>query len=169
MSEKIVCEFCNEYEGTKQQVSTHSFHCKKKVEVKTETRQRETEVVRERIPFGTPDKNLKQRNGEDGFMYYTFNDKWQKDPRRLERAEQAGYVRTNAKTVTVGTNDDGSPIYGVEMRIKKEWYDEDQAKKQAELDKVDEAINAGTLESKAGDRRYTPQGIKQWSSNSHEK
>jgi len=102
-------------------------------------------------------------------MYYTFNENWQKDPRRIERAERAGYKRTDANKVTVGTNDDGSPIYGVEMRIPKEWYEEDQAKKQKELDKVDEAINAGTFEAKDGDRRYTPDGIKQWSSNSHEK
>lgn len=170
MSEKIVCDICNEFEGKAGSVKMHRIHCaKKQVEVQPEPRQRETEVVRERIPFGSPDKSLKQRNGEDGFMYYTFNDKWQKDPRRLEKAEKAGYVRTKSERVTVGTNEDGSPIYGVEMRIKKEWYDEDQAKKQEGPDRVDEAINAGTLESQPGDRRYTPQGIKQWSSNNPEK
>ena len=66
---------------------------------------------------------------------------------------------------TVGTNDDGSPIEGILMRIPQEWYDEDQALKQQEVDRVDEAIMAGTLESKAGDNRYIPDGIKIHSDN----
>ena len=47
------------------------------------------------------------------------------------------------------------------MRIPKEWYDEDQAEKQKEPDRVDEAIGKGQLEERPGDNRYIPDsGIK---------
>jgi len=44
----------------------------------------------------------------------------------------------------VGKGDNG-PLMGYLMAIKKEWYDEDQAKKQRDLDMVDEAIKGNTL------------------------
>jgi len=64
MSETIVCDICNEYEGKAGSVKMHRIHCAKKhkveVEVEpTEPRQRETESGRERIPFGSPDKKYR--------------------------------------------------------------------------------------------------------------
>jgi hypothetical protein len=165
MSEK--CDICNEYEGTERQVMSHKIHCAKKAEVKP--RGREETEVRERIPFGVPQSKLNKRNGEDGYMYYTFNDNWQKEPGRVQRAESAGYERTGKKPVIVGSNEDGSAIMGVEMRIPKKFYDEDQAKKQEIPDRIDEAIKKGTLESKEGDNRYVPDGIRMWSSNNENK
>ncbi|MCP3681604.1 MAG: hypothetical protein GY861_02845 [bacterium] len=163
-AEETTCDICDLYKGNAQQMATHKYHCAKKAEEKsTVEREREPEKRRERVPFGTPEQKLKQRNGEDGYMYYTFNDNWMKEPGRIKRAESAGYERTDTPPVTVGTNEDGSPIKGVEMRIPKELYDEDQANKQKEVDRVDEAIRGGTFEEKEGDRRYTPDGIKMWS------
>jgi len=43
----------------------------------------------------------------------------------------------------VGTNKDGSPQYAYLMGIPKEFYDEDQAEKEKENLKVDEAIRGG--------------------------
>jgi len=60
-----------------------------------------------------------------------------------------------------GSNEDGSPIEGVLMRIPKELYDSDQALKQKEIDKVDQEIHRGRFQEKPGDKRYIPpDGIK---------
>jgi hypothetical protein len=56
----------------------------------------------------------------------------------------------------VGTNEDGSEITGVLMRIPKELYEEDQAAKQREVDKVDEQIMGGSLTEV--EHRYAPDG-----------
>ena len=52
----------------------------------------------------------------------------------------AGYevVEDDRSGGNVGTNDDGSEIKGVLMRIPEKWYKEDQGKKARELDKIDE-------------------------------
>ncbi len=130
------------------------------------TRPRETPDRKKRIPIGvrTPTWNAPEK---DGFHYRVFNDKWSgHDPARIQKALDAGYeVVEGVSHKTVGTNDDGSPIEGILMRIPQEWYDEDQALKQKDVDRVDEAIMAGTLESKAGDNRYIPDGIKIHSDN----
>lgn len=43
----------------------------------------------------------------------------------------------------VGTHKDGSPQYAYLMGIKKEFYDEDQAKKEEQNQMVDDAIRGG--------------------------
>jgi hypothetical protein len=87
-------------------------------------------------------------------------------PDNIERAKRAGYefVRSDnekEKPQIVGTNDNGTPIRGFLMRIPKEIFDEDQAAKQKEVDKVDEQIRKGSFQQGAGDNRYIPStGIK---------
>lgn len=168
--ERIVCGICGEYSGNKRQVSMHKIHCKGKVyaESPTETRQipaRETPKTnrKERIPFGVPKRKLNAPEG-DGYQYRVFNDNWAKEPGRIQRALNAGYEKVdNFEPLAVGTNDDGSPIKGILMRIPKELYDEDQKLKLKEVDRVDQAIRGGTIEKKQDDIRYIPQGIKIWS------
>jgi hypothetical protein len=114
---------------------------------------------KDRIPFGVPKQSVVTPEN-DGYKYRVFNDNWSREPDRIQRAADAGYevVRNvNAR----GSNEDGSPIEGVLMRIPKELYDSDQALKQKEIDKVDQEIHRGKFQEKPGDKRYIPpDGIK---------
>jgi hypothetical protein len=166
--ETVKCDVCNEYEGSERQVISHQIHCKKKNAEGTgsetpEPRTRETADRKERIPFGAPQQKLTAPD-DDRYQYRYFNDGWAREPGRIQRALDAGYEVVEGKEpVAVGTNDDGSPIKGILMKIPKEIYEEDQALKQKEVDRVDQAIMGGTLEQQAGDKRYIPDGIKIWS------
>ena len=130
-------------------------------EVKEEEPPKETPQPRrkERIPFGVPRPSIETPKG-DGYHYRVFNDNWSREPDRIQRAVDAGYevVRNvNAR----GTNEDGSPIEGVLMRIPESLYKEDQSVKQKEIDKVDQEIHRGRFQEKASDKRYIPpSGIK---------
>ena len=53
-------------------------------------------------------------------------------------------------------SDDGNPIIGHLMRIKRKWYEEDQAEKEKALAKKDKAIAGGDIDGKASDHRYIP-------------
>ena len=121
---------------------------------------KEPQVKRkDRIPFGVPRQSIVTPEN-DGFVYRVFNDNWMREPDRIRRAADASWevVRNvNAR----GSNEDGSPIEGVLMRIPKELYDSDQVLKQKEVDKVDQEIHRGKFQEKASDRRYIPpDGIK---------
>lgn len=95
---------------------------------------------RNRISFGNLDKN---------FVYRVVNDK----DERLKQALEGGYefVESDEKLgderAAEGTAIDsrvakpvGNGVTGYLMRIKKEWYEEDQAAKAAEVDKSEEAM-----------------------------
>ena len=112
---------------------------------------------KERIPFGVPTKHFNAPQN-DGYVYRVFNDNWRKEPGRIQRALDAGYeyVKDDQSGTVVGTNEDGSAINGVLMRIPKEFYEEDQKLKQKEIDKVDAEINRGKFQEKPGDKRYIP-------------
>ena len=119
----------------------------------------EEEARKTRVPFGTTERKFGCPEN-DGFHYRVFNDNWAKEPGRIVRAERAGYtICENAERHPVGTNEDGSAITGVLMRIPQKIYDEDQAEKQKVVDRVDEQILRGNLEAKPGDKRYSPAGI----------
>jgi hypothetical protein len=167
--EKIICEFCNEYSGTSQQVRMHKFHCKSKPpetkppDEKPPERERPNAERKERVPFGSP-KNKLSSPENDGYHYHYFNDNWRKEPGRIQRAINAGYEKVEGvEPIPVGSNEDGSAIKGILMRIPKELYNADQKLKQKEVDRVDEAIRKGKLEEQPGDKRYIPDGIKIWS------
>jgi hypothetical protein len=113
----------------------------------------------ERVPFGVPrrkmniDANtLKRLNGRVP--------RWINDvENRISEAQSGGYefvegeVRLgDAKTLAdadrrikkqVGTNKNGSPRFAFLMAIKKEFYEEDQAKKEQQNMMVDTAIKGG--------------------------
>ncbi len=178
----ITCEICNEYQGTLQQLKGHTGYCRKKqaeaLEATEESlknsdpesvvsRNQEPRGRRERIPFGVPRKKLHAPE-DDGYHYRVFNDNWHSPGMqgRIQRALDAGYDKVESwEPITVGSNEDGSAIKGILMRIPEEWYNEDQALKQKEVDKTDDQIMAGTIEAKAGDERYTPAGIRIHSDN----
>ena len=162
---KWVCEICGEYiEEDRRKVNMHEITCKKKNEAFQAVEEAKEEVQperKERVPFGVPQKRLPDVSSNDGFQYRVVNDNWAKDPGRVQRAMRGGYEKVEGyDPMPVGVNDDGSPIKGVLLRIPKEWYEEDQKTKQKVVDKVDEAIKTGKLESQPGDNRYIPQGIR---------
>ena len=123
---------------------------------KPRARGREDKGRKKRVPFGSPAPRL-PKGEDDKFVYRVFNDNWRREPRRIQRAQAAGYeVVDGADDLAVGVNEDGSAIKGVLMRIPKELYDEDQKLKQVEVDKVDEQINRGSFQEKLEDLRYVP-------------
>lgn len=128
---------------------------------------------KERVPFGVPQSRLTVANQEPGFIYRWVND----DGRgRLDRALAGGYEF--APTVTgqkvgsgtadgnsdvgsrvsriVGTQEGGAGMRAYLMRIKREWYIEDQRAKQAQVDEVDKAIRRGDAHKSGDDQRYVP-------------
>ena len=139
--EKFKCENCGVAEfDTEQQLRGHQMKCRPKDKV---------DIRKKRVPFGTPVKRFNVPE-DDGFHYRVFNDRWRKEPGRIQRALMAGYefVDDPKSGTTVGTNDDGSEIKGVLMRIPQELYDEDQEKKADELDKIDAQIHRGKFDDK---------------------
>lgn len=176
------CEICNDYQGTKTQLRGHMPHCERaskensgfemvvEPEIKEEPEPEMPPERKKRIPFGMPHKKLPDVPENDGYQYRVINDNWHKEPGRVMRAMAAGYEKVQGhESGAVGTNDDGSPIMGVLMRIPKELYEEDQKEKQKEIDKVDQAIRAGRFKEQPGDKRYIPDGIKIWSSHDENK
>lgn len=148
------CWICNEAEfNTKQKLGAHQPHCKaKNPQYKERTN---------RVPMGMPQRRF-QVPKEDGekYHYHIFNDNWRHRPDRIQRALAAGYemVEHDRSGENTGTNEDGSEIKGVLMRIPKELYDEDQALKNREMDKIDEMIGRGGFRPGENRHGYAPGG-----------
>lgn len=146
------CEYCGKDDfETQKQLAGHNMTCKPK--------HTERKVTREnRVPFGVMEQRFSDVPKNDGFKYHVFNDNWQKDPGRVERALNAGYERVEHVNSgkTVGTNDDGTQIKGVLMRIPKEWHEEDKAKREEKLLETENQITQGTHLRQKGDGRYIP-------------
>jgi hypothetical protein len=148
--EMFKCYICNESEfDSKQKLSVHQTHCKLKHPDRIERTKR--------IPFGVPTQRFSPPP-EDGFQYRVINDRWKKEPGRVQRALSAGWelVEHERSGENVGTNEDGSEVKGVLMRIPQELYDEDQAVKNKALDEVDEQIYRGEYKKSGNDLRYLP-------------
>jgi len=147
MSKEFKCTHCDRAEfDTQKQLAGHQMTCRPQDSVDSRERQAE-----ERVPFGTPEQKWNTPS-DDGYHYRVFNDQWKKEPGRVKRALAAGYeVVTNENSgCNVGTNEDGSEIKAVLMRIPNEFYEEDRARKNKELDKIDEQINRGKFDDKLG-------------------
>ena len=126
--------------------------------------QEKREGRRVRVPFGGPRLRLQlsdedqKRFEEEGYVARWFNDQ----DGRVARAEGGGYVfvkpeevpslgsgvvhqgNTNAGSKVSKVVSRGEPIITAYlMKIRKEYYDEDQAAKEENNAKVDEALAAG--------------------------
>jgi len=134
------------------------------VEGSSSSSEEKKEVVkkerRQRIPIGVPRQKLSVSNEIPGYRLYWFNDY----PGRIEAAEAAGYEFVTNQEVKindfvtvgnadlgskvkrlVGKNEDGSPLYAYLMKIRLEWFEEDQRELQAQIDRTDSSIRRGTL------------------------
>lgn len=112
---------------------------------------------RERVPFGSHRRRLYVGKTDPKFVYHWFNDTQD----RLQRAIDAGYEFVTKKMMNgkdVGDRDVGNQNTSLDsrtskrinevltaylMRIKREYWEEDQKVKQLAADAVDEAIFGG--------------------------
>jgi hypothetical protein len=112
-----------------------------------------------RTPVGV--RNVLTVGGKDpAFEYRIVNDTGD----RVEQFRAAGYEVVSAKDVTVGDRrvnaasaegsaasvSVGAGVKGVVMRINKEWYAEDQARKQADVAQTEAATKADALNGTYG-------------------
>jgi hypothetical protein len=112
-----------------------------------------------RTPVGV--RNVLTVGGKDpAYEYRIVNDTGD----RVEQFKAAGYEVVSAKDVTVGdrrvtaasaegslaTVAVGGGVKGVVMRINKEWYAEDQARKQSDVDQTEASTKADALKGTYG-------------------
>ena len=113
----------------------------------------------QRVPVGT--RNVLTVMGKDpNYEYRIINDSGD----RVQEFLDAGYELVQKDSVRVGdkrvnsTTAEGSVAQlsvgqgqkGYVVRIKKEWYDEDQAKKQARVNELESATKAKALDGTYG-------------------
>lgn len=109
-----------------------------------------------RTPVGQ--RNVLTVHGkEEGYVYRVVNDRGD----RIPQFEDAGYEIVEASKIRVGDKrvnrvapsgskaevSVGSGDKGFVMRIKKEWYDEDQAKKEAYNKRVEQTTKEDALKN----------------------
>lgn len=114
-----------------------------------------------RTPVGTRNK-LTVYGKEPGYHYRIVNDV--DDGARIQEFLEAGYEFVPAKDVKVGdkrieaTSSEGTNAQvhvgggqkAFVMRIKQEWYDEDQAAKQRQLDELESTTREKALDGTYG-------------------
>lgn len=131
-----------------------------------EPRNEDNQQRAERRPMGGHSQNLQVSGLESGYVPRWFNDEGD----RLRQARMAGYqpiMQDGAmgKVDVSGGNVDAEqgqwirkhvgetktgPLYAYLMAIKEEWYLEDQARKMADINEVDQAIKTGNTLTSQG-------------------
>lgn len=110
-----------------------------------------------RRPFGSQVQKLAYE-ARAGFHRHWFNN----SPGRIDAALAAGYTAVEDKDGRkvqriVGVNEAGDALLGFLMEIPEDWYQEDMARQQTEIDKTDSAIRQGAISGTPGvDGRYVP-------------
>jgi hypothetical protein len=144
------------------------------VEVTTESTKKP--VRRNRGAFNGTRGKLQVGKPIQGYHLYFFND----EPGRIQAAldagwefvspDEVGYASTNVtnRNVDLGDrvsvigmkNDQGQPVQQVLLKIKQEWWEEDQADIQKRNDKTDAAIRKGKGGSDVDTTGFYDAGIK---------
>lgn len=120
----------------------------------------ERRITREtRKPFGSKEQKM-AREPIEGFHIHWFND----IPGRIDRAKESGYEHVLDKSnrperLVVGKSEEGSPIYAYLMKIPQQWYEDDMAAQQADVDRIDDQIRRGVLSKGKDDNRYVPESL----------
>lgn len=115
---------------------------------------------RRRLGGSTLALDAEQRKG--------YRRRWVNDePGRIAEFQQAGYAHVDDESLRskfpaeghISTQVGGTsgPMVAYLMEQKEEYYDEDQAAKQAEIDKIDEQLLRGNPAGKLGDGGYIPE------------
>lgn len=111
-----------------------------------------------RRPFGAKMQKLAYEQRAN-FHRHWFNS----TPGRVDDALNAGYQHVTDKEGkkvcrVVGVAPEGGALQAYLMEIPEEWYQEDMARQQKEVDEMDSAIRRGAVEGNPGvDGRYIPQ------------
>jgi hypothetical protein len=131
---------------------------------------------KKRVPLGAQRIKGVVANQDPNYHYHWISDV----PGRIGRALEGGYELVPKESVDVGSHNNTNTNLGSMvsqyagrdesgqaynrylMRIRKEWYDDDQCKKQSDVDNVDRAIRAGKFKRGANpETSYVPKnGIK---------
>lgn len=111
-----------------------------------------------RQPFGATTFKLTAA-AREGYHRHWFNEVLD----RLDQAQRAGYtfVKEEGKRVkrVVGVAKGGGPLTAYLMEIPQQWYEEDMARTQRNVDEIDAAIRGGQIGNQ--EERYVPEkGIK---------
>lgn len=132
-----------------------------------------------RASFNGTEGKLRIQNEIEGYHCHIFNDV----PGRIEQALEVGYEFVSPNEVggtatnvvsrntdigdkvrfLVGTSETNEPLYAYLMKIRNEFYEEDQNVMQARVDRTDAAIRQGQLtkEGHSTEGFYVPrEGIK---------
>lgn len=149
------CKKCGESFEELNDFKGHNLRCKpeEKEEPKSEKR-------RKRIPIGVPRRKMSWDNQDPNYEY-----RWVKGSHnRLKEFEDGGYEYVHGSASDagdsdvinetggnlgskvskfVGTNEDGTPRKDFLMRVKKEWYIEDQVEKRKYIDELESQIMKG--------------------------
>lgn len=110
---------------------------------------------RKKGSFGGLNKKLEVDYNIEGYHLYWMND----TPGRIPGALEAGYEHVKEKEVYsysqseefvkrhVGTTEKGDGMSAYLMKIRQDWYEEDQAEIQNQNDAFDEAIRRGKMDA----------------------
>jgi hypothetical protein len=117
---------------------------------------------RKRVPLGQ--RNRISFQTEDGFHYHLINDK----DGRVQKAQEGGYefvesdknlgdsiVGTAKKIGKYVSMPVGNGVNGYLMRIKQDWYDEDQAAKAKQVDDSEKAMKPNKSKHEYGEGLVT--------------
>jgi len=122
---------------------------------------------KKRRPLGVSRLKLEVHDKDPNYVYRFVSDR----DNRVNAAIEGGYeiapgmdvghdkegnTDPGAGTSKVVDSVDGKPVVGHLMRIKREWYEEDQAEKEKSLAEKDKAIAGGDIDGNASDHRYIP-------------
>jgi hypothetical protein len=114
---------------------------------------------------GFGNKKLDVNSQVTGYHLCWIND----TPGRLFEAEESGYEYVSPSEIgsgeredrvkrLVGTNQDGSAMFAFLMKIRQEWYDEDQSSLGEVNRQIEDAIKGGKINKQSNDGRYVPPG-----------
>jgi hypothetical protein len=142
------------------------------------TRNANERPTRERVRnvFNGTQAKLTVNNEIPGYKLHIFND----EPGRIQTAIDGGWEFVNPEEVggvkdsvtsgntdlgekvryLVGASEKGDGLYAYLLKIKQEWWEEDQKELHKRNDRVDEAIRGGVnvKEGTSSDGFYTPKG-----------
>lgn len=136
-------------------------------------RARDRGIAGDRVPLGVRQLKMTLRDYEGqtkGYHTHWIND----DGDRVQRALHGGYMPIYKHGIEVGEGDDdsynpdqdtwvskvvgkneaGRPLIAYAMKIRQDWYDADQRRKQESVDAVDDQIRRGLINQGADDKRY---------------
>lgn len=125
----------------------------KKEETVSEKTAEQKVTRKKRVPFGVAKTKLGIEQNVEGYHLHWIND----TVGRIYDAEQGGYEfvaphevglsdTDNRVKRRVGVNDDGTALFAFLMKIRQDWYEEDEKERQSRVDAIDNLIKGGHVD-----------------------